>query len=223
AGVPGWKLYRERGRIALRKGQFADAVAALTKALESSGDDVETFLLAADASGADEKGALADKIRKILPDRLKNRPEAKIVEGKLLIAAGKLPEAEAAYKAAKEAMKAEKAVPRRMAQVDYGLAYIASQSGNAAEAQMDFELVMNEDPSIADAYLFAADLAKDKKQAFAIAQNAVKFNPDSSSGWLVVGKLAAQLRDKKTLADAIGRLKEIAPAGDELKELEKLR
>ncbi|MBV8762056.1 MAG: tetratricopeptide repeat protein [Deltaproteobacteria bacterium] len=223
AGVPAWKLYRERGRIALHKGQFADAVAALTKALESSGDDAETFLLAADASGADEKGALADKIKKLVPDRLKNRPEAKIVEGKLLIAAGKLPDAEAAYKAAKEALKAEKATPRRMAQVDFGLAYIASQNGNTAEAQMDFELVMNEDPSIADAYLFAADLAKDKKQAYAIAQNAVKYNPDSPAGWLVVGKLAAQLHDKKTLADAIGRLKEIAPTGDELKELQKLR
>lgn len=222
-GVPAWKLYRERGRIALRKGQYDDAIAALTKALESSGDDVETFLLAADASGADAKGTLADKIRKLLPDRLKNRPEAKIVEGKLLIAAGKLPDALTTYKAAKEALKAEKATPRRMAQVDYGLAYIASQSQNTVEAQTDFELVMNEDPSIADAYLFAADLAKDKKQALAIAQNAVKYNPDSASGWLVVGKLAAQVHDKKTLADAIGRLKEIAPAGDELKELEKLR
>ena len=222
-GVQAWKLYRERGRIALRKGQFDDAVAALTKALDSSGDDVETFLLAADASGADAKGQLADKIKKLLPDRLKNHPESKIVEGKLLIAAGKLPDALTAYKAAKEALKAEKAPPRRMAQVDYGLAYIASQTQNTVEAQTDFELVMNEDPSIADAYLFAADLAKDKKQALAIAQNAVKYNPDSASGWLVVGKLAAQVRDRKTLADAIGRLKEIAPAGDELKELEKLR
>ena len=223
AGVQAWKLYRERGRIALRKGQFDDAVAALTKALDSSGDDVETFLLAADASGADAKGQLADKIKKLLPDRLKNHPESKIVEGKLLIAAGKLPDALTAYKAAKEALKAEKAPPRRMAQVDYGLAYIASQSQNTVEAQTDFELVMNEDPSIADAYLFAADLAKDKKSALAIAQSSVKYNPDSAAGWLVVGKLAAQVHDKKTLADAIGRLKEIAPAGDELKELEKLR
>src|SRR3569623_426045 len=152
-GVQAWKLYRERGRLALRKGQFDDAVAALTKALDSSGDDVETFLLAADASGADAKGQLADKIKKLLPDRLKNHPESKIVEGKLLIAASKLPDALTAYKAAKEALKAEKAPPRRMAQVDYGLAYIASQSQNTVEAQTDFELVMNEDPSIADAYL----------------------------------------------------------------------
>jgi len=221
--VATWKLERERGRLALRKGQFPEAVADFTKALDSSGDDAETFLLAADASGTEDKGPLGDKIRKLVNDRLKNRPEAKIVEGKLLIAAGKTADAETAYKAAKEALKTEKATPRRMAQADFGLAYIASANQNTADAQNGFELVNNEDPSIADAYLFASVLAKDKRKSYDLAQNAVKYNPDSPAGWLVVGKLAAQLRDRKMLADAIGRLESIAPGGDELKELQKLR
>jgi predicted Zn-dependent protease len=222
-GAPTWKLQRERGRLALRKGSYPEAITAFTRALDASGDDAETFLLAADAASTDDKGALADKIKKLLPDRLKTRPEAKIVEGKLLIGAGKLPEAEAAYKAAKDALKAEKATPRRLAQADYGLAFIAYSNQNTADAMNALELVNSEDPSIADAYLLASDLTKDRKKAYELAQSAVHYNPDSANGWLYVGKLAAQQRDRKMLADAIGRLQAIAPAGEELKELQKLR
>ena len=55
--TPTWKLERERGRLALRQGQFPEAVAAFTKALESSGGDAETFLLAADAADRGERHA----------------------------------------------------------------------------------------------------------------------------------------------------------------------
>jgi predicted Zn-dependent protease len=224
--VAKWKLERERGRLALRKGAVADAVADLTRALDGSGDDTDTFLLAADAVVvADDNTALADKLRKLEAVRLKGKPEVKIVEGKLLIAAGKLADAAVAYSAAKDALKAEHASPRRLAQADYGLAFLASADKRIGDAITGFELVTSEDPSIADAYLFAADLAKtkDKKKAFELAQNAVKYNPDSVNGWLEVGQLASQLRDRQHLADAISRLQTIAPNGDELKELEKLR
>jgi predicted Zn-dependent protease/Flp pilus assembly protein TadD len=222
-GVATWKLQRERGRLALRKGNFPEAITDFTRALDGSGADAETFLLAADAASTDDKGALADKIHKLLPDRLKANPEAKIVEGKLLIGAGKLPEAEAAFKAAKDALKAEKATPRRLARADYGLAFIAYSNQNTAAAVNALELVNSEDPSIADAYLLASDLTKDKKKAYELAQSAVHFNPDSANGWLYVGKLAAAQHDRRMLADAIGRLQTIAPNGEELKELEKLR
>jgi tetratricopeptide (TPR) repeat protein len=222
-GVATWKLQRERGRLALRKGNFPEAITAFSRALDGSGSDAETFLLAADAASTDDKGALADKIRKLLPDRLKTSPEAKIVEGKLLIGAGKIPEAEAAFKVAKESLKAEKATPRRLARADYGLAFIAYSNQNTADAVNALELVNSEDPSIADAYLLASDLTRDKKKAYELAQSAVHFNPDSANGWLYVGKLAAQQHDRKMLADAIGRLQTIAPSGEELKELQKLR
>lgn len=222
-GVAKWKLQRERGRLALRRGAYPDAVTALTHALDASGDDTDTFLLAADAAGADASGALAEKVRRLVPERLKAKPEAKIVEGKLLLAASKLADAAAAFKAAKEALTAEKATPRRLAQADYGLAYIALAGGNNADASTAFELVLIEDPSLADAYLFAANIEKDKRKAYELVQRATHFNPDSASAWLEVGKLAAALRDRKMLADAIGRLQTIAPAGDELKQLQQLR
>lgn len=216
-----WKLDRERGRLALRKSNFAGAATALARALETSGADVETFLLAADAATADKTG-LADKVQKLAAERLKGRPEAQIVAGKLLIAADKAIEAEAAYKAAKTALRAEKAANRRLAQADFGLAVIEYLRQNLAAAGSMLELVIQEDPTIVDAYIFAAEITKDKKKAYEYAQTAARFNPDYAYAWLVVGRLAHETKDKRTLADAIARLSIIAPAGDELKELKKL-
>lgn len=221
SSVERWKLDRERGRLALRKSNFAGAATALARALETSGADVETFLLAADAATADKTG-LADKVQKLAAERLKGRPEAQIVAGKLLIAADKAIEAEAAYKAAKTALRAEKAANRRLAQADFGLAVIEYLRQNLAAAGSMLELVIQEDPTIVDAYIFAAEITKDKKKAYEYAQTAARFNPDYAYAWLVVGKLAHETKDKRTLADAIARLSIIAPAGDELKELKSL-
>ena len=222
-GVVKWQLLRERGRLALRRGDFAGAVTALTGALDGCGDDAETFMLAADAAGGEDKSGLADKIKKLVFDRLKTRPEASIVSGKLLLAAGKDAEAEAAYRAAKENLKNEKAAARRIAQADFGLAVAAYNRQNDAAAKDELTAVLNDDPSIYDAYLFMADLLKDKKAAFEQAQQAVRYNPDYPRAWLVLGKLAAKNNDKRMLADAIGKLNALAPTGDEIKELQALR
>jgi tetratricopeptide (TPR) repeat protein len=219
-GIERWKLDRERGRLALRKSDFAAAAAALTRALDGCGSDGETFLLAADA-GVYEK-PLADKIKKLASERLKGRPEAKIVEGKLLIAAEKLTEAAQAYRDAKTGLKAEKASPRRVAQADFGLGLVAYVGQNGAEALQMFELVIDQDPSLVDTYVFAADIVKDPRKAYQYAQRAVQYNPDYPGAWLLVGKLASKLRDRKALAQAIDRLTQIAPNGDELKELKSL-
>ena len=99
---------------------------------------------------------------------------------------------------------------------------------NALSAEMVVRLTdawaqINEDPSIYDAYLFDTEILKDKKKAFEQARRAVTFNPDYVAGWAVVGRLAASNNDKKTLADAIGKLGRLSPTGSELKELQKLR
>lgn len=219
-GIERWKLERERGRLALRKSDFPVAAASLTRALDTCGGDGETFLLAADA-GVFEK-PLADKVKKLAAERLKGRPEAKIVEAKLLLVGEKLAEAEQAYRDAKAGLKAEKASPRRVAQADFGLGLVAYIQENKAEALQMFELVMDQDPSLVDTYVFAADIAKDPKRAFQFAQKAVQYNPDYPGAWLLVGKIASRVKDRKALAMAINRLTEIAPNGDELKELKAL-
>ena len=119
--VQKWKLQRERGRLHLRRNDTKAALTDLGSALEGCGNDPETFLLAADAATSEEKSGLADKIKLLLPERLKGMAEAQIVNGKLLLATGKIAEAEAAYKAARDQLKSEKAAPRRIAQTNYGL------------------------------------------------------------------------------------------------------
>jgi tetratricopeptide (TPR) repeat protein len=221
AGVERWKLDRERGRLALRKSEFVVAAAALARALDGCRSDGETFLLAADA-GVYEK-SLADKVKKLAPDRLKGRPEAKIVEGKLLIVAEKYAEAELAYRDAKAALKNDKPSPRRLAQADFGLGLVAYIRQNQAEALQMFELVIDEDPSLVDTYVFAAEIVKEPRRSLQFAQKAVQYNPDYAGAWLVVGQIANRLRDRKTVNDAINRLTQIAPNGEELKELKALR
>lgn len=222
SAVERFKLDRERGRLALRKSNFAEAAIALGRALETCGNDAETFLLAADVATADKSG-FGDKVKQLATERLKGRPELQIINGKLLTAAEKIDEAEAAYKEATLQLGKEKASNRRRAQADFGLAVIAYSRGNLVAALNSLDLVMEEDPTIVDAYIFASEIAKEKKRAYGYAKRATQFNPDYAYAWMVVGKLAHELRDKKQLADAVARLNMIAPQGDELKELQKLR
>ena len=221
--VPMWQLQRERGRLHLRRGDIKAAITELGSALEGCGSDAETFLLATDAATADEKSGLTDKIRALLPGRLKGSAEAQIVTGKLLLATGKIAEAEATYRAARDRLRAEKASARRVAQANFGLAVVAYQKEHDPEAMDEFRVVINDDPSIYDAYLFQADLDKDVVAAFESAKVAVKYNADYPRAWHVLGKLAAKNHDQATLADAIAHLKLLAPGSEELGELEKLK
>ncbi|MEO9183868.1 MAG: hypothetical protein ABI467_10285, partial [Kofleriaceae bacterium] len=220
--VPKWQLLRERGRLHLRRGEIKTAVTELGSALDGCGSDAETFLLAADAATAEDKSGLADKIRKLAPDRLKGLPEAQIVAGKLLLVTN-IADAEATYKSAREQLRHQKAAPRRIAQANYGLAVVAYQKQHDPEAMDDLKMVISDDPSIYDAYLFLSDVNKNKVAAFESAKTAVKFNPDYPRAWHVLGKLAASNGDQATLAQAIEKLAVLAPDGDDLHDLQKLK
>ena len=221
-----WKLDRERGRLALRRGDFAGAAQALGRALEGCGGDSETFLLAADTATSDDKQTtgLADKIKKLAPDRLKGQPELAIVNGKLALAlAGKEAEALAEFVKAKDALDKGKASSRRLAQAHFGIAVAKYQLHDDAEAKLELEFVKELDPSLYTAYLYYASLDADKNRraAFELAKKAVQYNPDAASGWLLVGQLGGKLGDRKAVAEAIAKLQKIAPGGDELKQLKK--
>jgi tetratricopeptide (TPR) repeat protein len=145
------------------------------------------------------------------------------VSGKLYLATGSLPEAEAAYKSARDQLNNEKASPRRLAQANYGLAVVAYGKQKDAEALQYLSTVIVQDPSIYAAYLFDADLDKDKVKAFEMAKEAVKFNADYPRAWHVLGKLAAKNHDKPMLAAAIEKLEKLAPGSEELLELQKTK
>jgi predicted Zn-dependent protease len=219
-----WKLAREKGRLYLRRGDLAAATTALSTALDGCGDDTETFLLVADAATMETTPALGDKLKKALADRAKNSPVAQIATGKLLLqAGGKDGEAEAAYRGARDTLRAQHAAARLIAQADYGLAVVAYNKSADPVALDELNSVLNGDPSLYDAYLFKADLVKDKKVAYELAQVAVKYNPDYPRAWSVLGKLAAKNNDKATLAVAIGKLEALAPTSADLNDLKKLQ
>ncbi|HEX3761123.1 MAG TPA: tetratricopeptide repeat protein [Kofleriaceae bacterium] len=226
-GVVRWQLDRERGRIALRKGDTAGAAQMLSHALDSCAGDLDSFLLAADTVSADDKQAeLASKLKALVPNRLKGKPEIEIIQGKLLLAADRYDDAEKHYTAAHEALVRDKASPRRVAQCDFGLGATAYFKHEDASASSRLKLTLAEDPSIDAAYLFAADLerGRDPEKALGTAHQAVEYNPDSVEGWKMVGTIAAQLpRQKKLLGEAISRVNDLAPGSEALHQLQRLR
>lgn len=226
-GVVGWQLDRERGRLALRKNDTAGAAQALVRALDGCGSDPDTFILAADTVSTDAKQtALAQKLGTLVPTRLKGRPEAEIIAGKLDLAAGnRQDDAEKVYNSARDALGKAKASPRRQAQAAYGLAAVAYFRQDDPIALTMLDLVMVQDPSIYPAYLFAAEIfkPKDPKKALGLAQQAAALNPDSLDAWQLIGTLAAQLGNRKLLNDAITRVGELAPGSDMLRQLQRLR
>ena len=221
--VPKWQLQRERGRLHLRRGDLKAAISELGSALEGCGSDPETFLLAADAATAEDKSGLADKIKKLAPERLKGLPEAQIIAGKLLLNTPNPNDAEVPYRSAREQLRSQKAAPRRIAQANYGLAVVAYNKSHDPEAMDDLNMVLSDDPSIYDAYLFQADVNKNKVAAFEAAKTAVTYNADYPRAWHVLGKLAAKNGDQATLAQAIEKLKVLAPGTEDLAELQKLK
>ncbi|MEO8701536.1 MAG: tetratricopeptide repeat protein [Kofleriaceae bacterium] len=220
-----WKYDRERGRLAMRKGDYTGAASALTAALETCGDDSETFLIAAEVAAADDKQSrLADKVKQLAPQRLKARPaEIQIITGKLLL--GKGEEASRAYESAKDLLDKEKAVPRRLAQAHLGRAIVAYNRQDDPAALDALDLALELDPSLYEAYLYYADIAKDKdpKKALEKAKLAVQYNPDMVDAHQMVGVVAHKLGNRKLLADSITRLTELAPNSVELKTLQALR
>jgi tetratricopeptide (TPR) repeat protein len=228
-GAVAWRVDRERARLMIRRSDYPGAAQALLHALDGCGADLDAFLLAADTISADPKqSSLATKLKALVPVRLKGRPEIDIIAGKLDLAASPRPrheDAEKHYHAARDALVAQKATPRRLAQADYGLAAMAYDKTDDPTAVSLLELVVFEDPSIYEAYLFAAEIARTKnpKKALELSQQATGFNPDSLEAWRIVGTLAAQLGNRKLLTEAINRVGELAPSSDTLHQLQKLR
>ncbi|MGE3546567.1 MAG: tetratricopeptide repeat protein, partial [Kofleriaceae bacterium] len=234
-----WKYDRERGRLALRKGDIAKAVQDLERALAVPTSDAETLLLAADVATTDIKKhtKLVADVRTAAAKRFKATPEAQIVAGKLLLADASiaepgsaeatkaLDEARLAYETARALLDTNKASPRRMAQAEYGLAVIAYQSSDDKAAATLLASVTKKDPTLYDAYLFAAEIARTRRpgSALTLAQAAVKFNPDMLAGWVMVGRLAAATRKISVLDEVIAKVAAQWPSAPELGELQTLR
>jgi tetratricopeptide (TPR) repeat protein len=219
-----WQLDRERGRYALRKADYAGAAQQLSKAIEECGDDAETFLLAADAASNGNQSKLLERVKQLAPKKLKGRPEATIVEGKIALVDGDYEIAAKAYDAAAKVFETTKATPRRVAQATFGKAVAAYYQKNDPVARNAFEYVIAQDPSIFAAYLYLGDMVKEKdpKRALELAKNAVKYNPDLVEGWVMLGTVASRLKDRKLKQDAITKVGDLAPNSEALNTLRNL-
>jgi hypothetical protein len=243
AGVVRWQLERERGRLALRKGDHVAAALALGRALGDCGNDIDTFILAADTVAADPKQtALASKLRSLAPERLKGMPELDILAGKAhlaaMVAAGRGDEAAKAFAAAEKAYTAANAAfskgnmsARRRAQANFGLGALIYESRDDPNAIPQLELASNRDPSLFAVYLYLAEIARAKastagpQAALELALRATSYNPDSLDAWLLAGELAAAQnpKNRRVLNDAITRVGYMAPGTDQLRKLQALR
>ncbi|MBL9019829.1 MAG: tetratricopeptide repeat protein [Myxococcales bacterium] len=225
-----WQYDRERGRLALRRGDVPGAAQALSRALDTCGSDHETFLLAADTVSADPKQAqLAGKLKTLTPLRLKDLPESLIVSGKLALVEGKQADAEKAYNKASEAFGKIAATRRRVAQAHFGLAALFYEREDYPNAQNQLVFVLTSDPSLYPAYLFAGAVevelvgAKAEGKAFELAKKSVVVNPDYIDGWVQVGMYASKLGKKKELDEAITRVGALAPGSESLATLQALK
>lgn len=219
-----WHLQREKGRLALRRNDFNGAADAFLQALEGSGSDIETFLLAADVAAADEKQAkLMERVKALAPKRLQGLPELDIVNGKLLLSKGE--EALKAYDTAADGLKKIKASSRRQAQAALGKGIVAYNDEDDQIAKDALEFAVKLDPSLYTGYLYLADITKERsaKDALEHAQQAVKLNPQLLEGWFMVGTQAARVGNRKLLAEAITKVGEIEPNSDALRQLQGLR
>ena len=224
--VVAWQLDRERGRYALRRGDNAGAAQLLARALDACGDDAETFLLAAEVATADIKQAkLVDKVQSLAKARLKERPEAFVIAGKLALADQRYEDAEAAYEKARAGLPASASASRRQAQVELGRAVIAYNKKQDTDAQNALKLVIALDPTLYNAYLFYADLVREAapEEGFELVKKAVTYNPDLVEGWAMYGAIAHRLRKPKELATAITRVNNLAPGSEVLRQLQSLR
>jgi predicted Zn-dependent protease len=222
--VAAWRLDRERGRYALRHGDTNGAAQLLARALDACGDDAETFLLAAEVASADIKQAkLVEKVRSLTKVRLKERPEASIVAGKLALAEDRNEDAEIAYEKARAALVG--ASSRRQAQAEFGRAVVAYNKKDDALAQNALKLAIVLDPTLYNAYLFYSDLVRERApdEAFDYAKKAVAYNPDFVDGWVMYGTIAHRLRKRQELIRAITRVGDLAPGSEPLRQLQSLR
>lgn len=224
AGTKSFKYSRERGRLALRKGDYPGAVLLLEKALETSGDDRETLYLAAEVASVDPDKFkdLAAKVKTLAKERLKDGPAMMILTGKLLL---KGEEAQKAYNGAEVAMQ-KAAPPRLRAQAALGLAVVAYNNQDDPVALNALQLAIRLDPTLYEAYIYMADIhigRKELAKALERAQAAAKYNPDNVDAYVMIGRVAAAQGNRKLLNEMLTKVGAIAPNSEQLKTLQSLR
>jgi tetratricopeptide (TPR) repeat protein len=155
AWAPRWQIARERGRLALRRGERNAALTALSTARNLQEDDLESRMLLLDAQLKEEDGPGA---RKTVEDILKHfsRGEAMrdMARARLDLAEDRIEDALKTYRLARALLIKERAAPREIAVTEYWTGRAHFLADRLIDASKSFTSAVKRDPGNADAQFY---------------------------------------------------------------------
>lgn len=206
AAPPQPGLARERGRLALRRGDAKAAARELEAVRSMAGGDPETLLLLIEADLALGKGEAAAALYEEVARRPSVNPAVlSLVAGLVAAAGGKPDEALAAFEKARALQTERNAAPRHIAQVDFLTGRTLFEYDRLREAEKALEKAIRADPTRADPY-FVLGMVEYGGGDFGDAADAFEeaIQRDAASlpeAWFYLGEVELE-RDHKTEARA---------------------
>lgn len=199
--VAAWEISRERGRLALRAGQFS-AAAKVLRATTSQERDPAAYLLLIDALLASGDTNGAQRVHEQVLTRFPGRPERYLAAGRIALTSGRPKVAEAAFERAERELQVTNHDRERAGDAAFGLA-IAALAQGATNAELLLENAARTDSAHVDARFALGELAAAKgrnKAALEYFRAAVRLNPEYADAWLAAARAAHAVGEPTELA-----------------------
>jgi tetratricopeptide (TPR) repeat protein len=225
---PAAQLARERGRLALRQGNFQTAIGSLKKARALPGGDVEAMLLLVEAHLAQRNIEDASAARDDYAKRPGMDPAAlSMAEGLIAAATGQATGSQAtgdqvtvalaAYDKARDRLTKRNAAPRHIAYLDYLTGRTLFEYDRLREASRALERAIRIDPGHADPY-FVLGLVEygdsDYSDAARAFEDALKRDPASlPEAWFYLGEVEVERNHDPEAQKAFRAYLELRPEG----------
>ncbi len=218
ASPPQPGLARERGRLALRRGDAKAAARELEAVRSMAGGDPETLLLLIEADLAQGKGEAAAALYEEVARRPSVNPAVLSMAAGLVAAAGGKPdEALAAFEQTRALLTERAAAPRYIAQVDFLIGRTLFEYDRLREAKKALEKAIRADPTRADPY-FVLGMVEYGGSDFGDAADAFEeaIQRDAASlpeAWFYLGEVELERDHKSEARDAFQAYLELRPEG----------
>ncbi len=214
ASRPEATLARERGRLALRRRDAAQAIPALQRAVDLAPDDLEAWLMLVDAYLVGDNTAGAQRIDSEFKRTFPNRPERFLSAGRVAMKAGDFAEARGAFDEARKGLV--RASRRVQADANSWLGQAHFAGGEVGAARASLVEATRLDPFNADAQAmlgYVLQAAGDAAGAVDAFRKARQLDPGNVDLDALLGELLASRnpREAITLLDAYLRKQ---PSGD---------
>ena len=209
---------REQGRLALRRGEFRDAVKALKRAQSRPDATPVTVLLYIKALLADGRSSTASRIADTIGPRFgANIPETFLAAGMVAAASGDHRTALDAYRNAQAILTERNAVPRRLSQVQELIGSLHFAEGQLREARSALEEAIRLDPQSAEAHLALARVEYENEEddrTRELLEKALNLDergvPDA---WFYLGQVQFEAKRKRPAKKALRTYLRLRPKG----------